>query len=1273
MTEKKPIDKDSHKQSGTLEAALRRSVESEKRLKDFADSASDWLWESDDQHHFTYFSPDADNIFLNSSGPTLGITRFDRRIAEDTDDEKWESHKSDLNTHKPFKNFEFPIKNRDGDIRHIRVSGKPVFSSKGQFVGYRGVGTDITLRKRAEHLLRESETQLSKAQQMAHLGNWIHDYSTDSLEWSDEIFRILGHRPKAFAPRGKDYTAAVHPEDLNENRAAMRDAQKNHTRYIVDHRIVRPSGEIRWVHQEGDIEYDEDDRPCRTFGTMQDITDAKIAEEALRRSEGRFRELIEKSNQGILVHRYDQLLFANQAFARLLGYGTPRDIIDLETIEAWLSPDDRKRVRAIAKERLSGGDVATPVEFPVLRKDGEEVWLENHSVKIDWDGEPAILGAFTDITDRQLAKEQSEAIVEANPIPSVITRISDGTILYANKQYRENFGASKEVIGQQVAAIYVDESARAQIVAKLRTTGEVFGEEHRVHFADGEEGWVVISAKLHEFGGEEAIYGSLYDITERKNSEEKLRESEMQLAQAQRIAHVGGWTRDHRTGEIDWTDETYRILGWDQKGPKPRQPDFEKALHPDDRMIRMRAWQRAYEGHGPYQVEHRIIRPDGTVRWIHQEGEVEFDQSGEPLKTFGMMQDITERKQVDDALKENETKYLELFNRAQVGLARTRISDGKVLEANDRLAEIYGYDSREELLIKVEPSERWLEPAEREQMMAEALATGSVRNLVVQHLRKDGSVIWVRLSTNCFPELDYFETTNVDITEYKNALDELAASEERFRGLLADSDLGFLIRQGSEVVYANLALANIYGYESPDEILALDSVQRLQALHERDRLAKFWDARDRGEPAPSYFELQGLRKDGSEVWLENRIQRITWKDAPAILTATVEISDRKAAEDQLRQAQKMEAVGQLTGGVAHDFNNLLAVIIGNTELLQDQLGPENKLLQSVSQAADRGASLIEQLLAFSRQQPLDPHAFKPDALIDEMGDLLRRTLGESIVVEIVSDQGLWHVKADKGQLESALLNLALNARDAMRQGGKLTIESGNVTLDAAYAATHHEVSPGDYVLIAVTDSGTGMSSTVMAHALEPFYTTKDVGEGSGLGLPMVYGFAKQSGGDLEVFSDEGRGTTIKLYLPRADDPGERKETTAKTEFATGNSKTVLVIEDEPEVRTLAEALLASLGYRVLSAGDGSAGLEILKKEPKIDLLLSDVVLPGGMSGPDFAAEAKRYIADLKVLFMSGYAEGLVRDQNQIPENAELMKKPFRRAELEEKIRSILDR
>jgi CheY-like chemotaxis protein len=376
-------------------------------------------------------------------------------------------------------------------------------------------------------------------------------------------------------------------------------------------------------------------------------------------------------------------------------------------------------------------------------------------------------------------------------------------------------------------------------------------------------------------------------------------------------------------------------------------------------------------------------------------------------------------------------------------------------------------------------------------------------------------------------------------------------------------------------------------------------------------------------------------------------------------------------EEQLRQAQKMEAVGQLTGGVAHDFNNLLAVIMGNTELLESKLGGEDRPYQAILRAATRGAELTQRLLAYSRQQPLRPQALVLAAFVEDMSEMLARTLGETIDVETSSDPDLWNALADPGQVESALLNLALNARDAMPEGGKLTIECRNAQLDEAYATRNPEAAAGNYVVLAVSDTGTGMSAKVQARAFEPFFTTKEVGQGSGLGLSMVYGFAKQSGGHVVIHSEKGQGTTVEVFLPRSDEASGAKAAAPSEESPRGRNETVLVLEDDEDVRATVVAVLEGLDYRVIAVPEARRALEALNTE-QVEIVLSDVVLPGGMSGPDFAEEAKRRHPGTRVVFMSGYSAAAEEHPGLCAPDSVLLNKPFEKGELAQALRQALD-
>jgi signal transduction histidine kinase/CheY-like chemotaxis protein len=386
---------------------------------------------------------------------------------------------------------------------------------------------------------------------------------------------------------------------------------------------------------------------------------------------------------------------------------------------------------------------------------------------------------------------------------------------------------------------------------------------------------------------------------------------------------------------------------------------------------------------------------------------------------------------------------------------------------------------------------------------------------------------------------------------------------------------------------------------------------------------------------------------------------------------------RSAIDDlnrKLQQSQRMEAVGQLTGGVAHDFNNLLTVILGNAETLSDSLEKDPRLrvlADMTAKAALRGAELTGRLLAFARRQPLEPRSTDINKRLADMDSLLRRTLGEQVEIEIVGSAGLWPAMVDPGQLENAILNLCINARDAMPGGGRLTIETGNVHLDADYAAQQGDIEPGRYVMVAVSDTGTGMDAGTLDRAFEPFFTTKEVGKGSGLGLSMVYGFVKQSTGHVRIYSEYGHGTTVKLYLPRADredDGAEHRRDDIGVE--TGNEK-ILLVEDDDMVREHVAGQLAALGYRVVAAQDGSAAIEALKRHDDFDLLFTDVVMPGGMSGRQLAEQAQVLRPGLPVLFTSGYTENAIVHHGRLDADVHLLQKPYRRHDLAAKIRKVL--
>ena len=428
-------------------------------------------------------------------------------------------------------------------------------------------------------------------------------------------------------------------------------------------------------------------------------------------------------------------------------------------------------------------------------------------------------------------------------------------------------------------------------------------------------------------------------------------------------------------------------------------------------------------------------------------------------------------------------------------------------------------------------------------------------------------------------------------------------------------------------------------------------------------------------PAGKTCETMARRRDASELPVEVSISSWPAGEHLQFIAITRDISDRRSLEERLAQAQKMEAVGQLTGGVAHDFNNLLTVIVGNLGLVREHIGDArlHKLVDRAYLAGKQGAELISGLLAFSRTQRLRPEDLDLNSVVASTAQLLERTLGETVRVAVRPCEDLWRVLCDPVQLQNGLVNLSINARDAMPDGGCLTIETANVVLDETYTASRPDLAPGPYAQLTVSDTGTGIPAEVVKRVFDPFFTTKEVGKGSGLGLSMVYGFVKQSRGHIEIYSEENVGTAVKLYLPRATDPDPPTiETSADAEAAVpAGPDTILVVEDNPSVRETSITMIEMLGYDCLQAEDGPSALRVLEGSPHVSLMFSDVIMPGGMTGVELARQAHSRWPDLKILLTSGYTRNALPETVDGSQGFALLPKPFDGAKLAQTIAGLL--
>ncbi len=603
--------------------------------------------------------------------------------------------------------------------------------------------------------------------------------------------------------------------------------------------------------------------------------------------------------------------------------------------------------------------------------------------------------------------------------------------------------------------------------------------------------------------------------------------------------------------------------------------------------------------------------------------------------------------------------------------------DGRFLSLNPAWSVTLGWRLEE---LSERPFIEFVHPDDVEPTMLAAarLAQGEAQLDFENRYRcRDGSYRW--LSWNAVPRDGLIYSTVRDVTALKQQAAELQRSRATLRSVFETSyQLQALLASDGQVLDANaVSLAAIAA--ELDEVVGRPFwdtpwFNRTPQMPELVRRAVA--AAAAGEsPQMSVALSVALGVRSYDVSIRPLLDAAG--AVVAIVAEAVDTTDRLEAEEKLRQSQKMEAVGQLTGGIAHDFNNLLTGITGSLELLQTRVaqgrtGEIDRYVGAAQGAARRAAALTHRLLAFSRRQTLAPRSTDANRLVAGLEELIRRTVGPGVALEVVAAGGLWSTLVDPSQLENALLNLCINARDAMPAGGRLTIETGNRWLDER-AARERELPAGQYVSLCVSDSGTGMSPEVIARAFDPFFTTKPIGQGTGLGLSMIYGFAKQSGGQVRIYSEIGHGTMVCLYLPRhfgGDDAPELPVDTRAT-VREVRAKAVLVVDDEPTIRMLATDVLEDLGYTAIEAADGAAGLRLLQSGIRIDLLVTDVGLPGGMTGRQLADAARTVRPELKVLFITGYAENAVLSHGHLKPGMQVLTKPFAMEALASRIRALI--
>jgi PAS domain S-box-containing protein len=820
----------------------------------------------------------------------------------------------------------------------------------------------------------------------------------------------------------------------------------------------------------------------------------------------------------------------------------------------------------------------------------------------------------------------------------------------ANAAYLAVVGRG-DLIGRDVADVLPElvDQGYVDLLDQVLRTGKPFvgkGVEARLRPTATREGRsilvdVTIRPFLDEQGAVTALVIQGRDLTSERAMLEAARESEDRFRVVAENAPTMLWMGDIN-GHCLYLNREQRAF-WGLSEDDVAAFDWNTLLHPDDREHLYGPFGRAMATHTSFTVEARHMRADGQYRILRTDGRPRFGPFGNFLGMLGVNLDVTEMRQAEAALRE-ETAALEVLNGTGATFASELDVERLVQTVTDAGVELTGAKFGAFFYKSLGPDGT---------MMDLYCLSGAPREAF--------SKFGMPRATQVFAP-----TFNGD-------------------GIVRSDDIAHDPRYGHNAPHRGMPAGHM-------------PVRSYLAVPVRSRSGEVIGGLFFGHPEPGVFSERSERvvtglAGHAAVALDNarlfaaaqteiesrRAAEQALHDLNASLEQQVEerTAELRRNEEALRQAQKMEAVGQLTGGVAHDFNNLLQIIVGNLETLERNLPPDQtRFRRSVDNAmngARRASTLTQRLLAFSRRQPLDPRVLDLNGLVQGMSDLLHRTLGEDVAVETIMGAGLWRVEVDANQLENALLNLAVNARDAMENGGKLTIETTNTHIDAGYAAAHAEVKPGQYVVVCVSDTGVGMDKDTVSRVFEPFFTTKEAGKGTGLGMSQVYGFVKQSGGHVKVYSEPGHGTTVRIYLPRRVGV-EAAEPVAEASLTLEGSldETILVVEDDDDVRTHTVETLRELGYRVVEAHDGPSALRLLERQAKVDLFFTDVVLPGGLTGAQLALEARALRPDLKVLFTTGYARSAMVHHGRLDSGIELISKPFTYAALAAKVRDVLD-
>jgi len=1179
------------------------------------------------------------------------------------------------------------------EIRGIRKDGMLVWlelsSARIEYRGQPAVQAaflDITERKRAEETLRQSEEKYRTILENIEDGYYEVDIAGNITFCNDSFCRLFGYsKDEMMGMNDRQYT-----DEENANKLYQAFNKVYRTREptkAFDLAVFRKDGTKLFGEVSVSLMTDATGQPIGFRGIARDITERKRAEEFLCSERDKFRGMLLAIHDGVDIVNRDYIIeFQNKLLRERFGDKTGE-----KCYVTYMGLEEPCHFCSIQEAIKTGR--ASRVEL--VGKDGRNYEL-NSSPFTDVDGKVKAIELVRDITEHKHAERALRESEEK--YRAILENIEDayyevdltGNLTFFNDSLCRLVGYSREeLMGMSNRQLTDPRSAQKlyREFNKVYRTGRssnVFDWE--IIKKDGKKRNVEASVSLikdprrHPIG----FRGIIRDITERKQAEEALRESEERYRTILENIEDGYYEVDLRGDFTFFNDSLRRMLGYSKEemlGMGNQQYTDE-----ENRKKLFQAFNEVYRtGKSTKGFGWEVIRKDGSKLFSEVSVSLIKDSTEQPIGFRGIARDITERKRAEEVLRKSEEEFRLTFENAKDAIIWADPEAGIMIRCN-RQAETLLEKKGEEIIGSHQTT---LHPPQKAEyytnMFKKHLEYKGVTDDEAEVITKSGKIkpVSITASLTLVGGKPIIQGIFRDITERKQAEEALRNEKQRFQTLSEQAPFGMvMIDQDGTFRYMNPKFKELFGYDLTDvpngktwfRKAYPDSTYRHHVIETWIKDLEIFQPK---EKRSEVFTV--TCKDGT-IKIINFIP--VQLDTGENLMACEDISDLKRAEEekavleeQLRQSQKMEAVGRLAGGIAHDFNNLLTIIKGYSQLSLLELKEGDILkgnIEEIQKAAERAATLTAQLLAFSRRQVMQMKVFNFNTALRDLDNMLRRVIGEDIELVTILADDLGKTKADPGQIEQVIMNLAVNARDAMPSGGKLIIETANVEFDENYPRVHAAMTPGRYVMLSVSDTGFGMTPEVRERLFEPFFTTKEKGKGTGLGLSTVYGIVKQSGGYIWVYSEPGQGTTVKIYFPRVDEEDDALFRRDGVSSIPQGSETVLVVEDEPSLRSLATHILRHQGYKVLEAADGEEALRVAQEcIGEINLLLTDVVMPR-MGGKELADRLQTLRPSVRVLFISGFPDDAIAHHGVITPGIAFLQKPFSPASLAQKVREVLD-